>query len=96
MKTSCQRCDGNGEIQCPECGGNGELETDIEKMTLRVDMENYIQLLEFQNDARRVIRQCRDLSTINPSHSKSYEEQLAGCLSIINRQAEKAQRRPKK
>lgn len=93
MKCNCEECQGNGTVPCPECDGQGTYEGSIEKITLVKTMENYDELAELQKDAKRVTRQAERLMEMNPARKESYTEQLKGCLSVINGQAEKATKR---
>jgi hypothetical protein len=62
-------------------------------MTLESSMHNYEELVQLQADAKRCIRQAERLKELNPSRAGSYSEQLLGCLSVINKQADKAANR---
>ena len=88
MKCSCSSCGGTGQIQCPECGGDGMEEKSIERVALRKNDKHYDELMELQGDATRVIDQAMRLNVLKPERSKSYNEQLRGCLAVINRQAD--------
>jgi len=93
MKCNCETCKGNGNIPCPDCNGQGEYDGNIERIVLVKTMKNYSELLELQQDAIRVRVQAERLMELNPSRKDSYSEQLDGCLSVINKQADKVAKR---
>ena len=76
-------------VNCTECDGRGTWIGSIETITLDRAMDKYDELLELQKDAKRVIRQASKLKELRPERSQSYDEQLRGCLFVINGQAEK-------
>lgn len=89
MKCYCGNCHGSGEVVCPECDGEGTYEGDIQDVKLERSMENYDDLIEFQKDANRVIKQARRLSEMKPERAESYAAQLRATLFVINAQADR-------
>ena len=91
MRCTCKECHGTGKTTCYECDGLGETGKNIEETILDPRFhKNYSELVELQRDAKRCIKQAAELCEVNPSRKQSYNEQLKGCLEIINQQATKA------
>jgi hypothetical protein len=65
----------------------------IQYAEIDAEMDHHEELLELQKDALRVIKQSERLIEMKPERKRSYEQQLAGTLHVINTQANELQKK---
>jgi hypothetical protein len=93
MRLACKNCNGEGVITCSECDGDGVRYSDIKEFQVMPGHPYHDELCDLKADAKRLTELADKLCALRPERATSYQQQLEGCLSVVNRQAEKLWRK---
>ena len=93
MTCQCERCGGARVIECPTCLGDGDGFVCISDADLDTSLNNYAELVNLKNDARRVKTEAARLIQLVPGRTESYQQQLKAVLNELNDQADRLVKR---
>lgn len=92
IKCTCKACSGRGYVPCDECDGSGSQKyklLEIRAHDLRdLSDDQRTSVIELQSAARDVVRQCVGLKKLMPQNSQKYDEQCAGIMDELSKEAE--------
>lgn len=89
MKCDCIECNGKGYVPCDCCDGEGQRTHPLISMKVDGGTKNRDEVIELQDAAKNVSRQCDELSQIFPHNRGIYQKQAQEIIDDLENQAKK-------